>query len=220
VPCGIMDQLISTLGNESGALLIDCRTGDTRPVPFADPKMSLLIANSEVRHSLGSSAYAARKSACVEAAQVLGVPELGQATLAMVNAAQAKLGDVLHRRARHVVTENERTRAAADAFERGNWHTAGTLMYESHQSLRDDFEVSSPELDTLVELARDIGEKGGVFGARMTGGGFGGCTVTLIASDRAAEIGNRLAERYQQHHGRPLTWFMAHPSRGAHVVQP
>lgn len=220
VPCGIMDQLISALGNESGALLIDCRTGHSRPVPFADPRMSLLIANSEVRHSLGSSAYAARKSACVEAAQILGVPELGQATLSMVNAAQARLGDVLHRRARHVVTENERTRAAAHAFEQGDWHRAGALMYESHQSLRADFEVSSPELDTLVQLARDIGEDGGVFGARMTGGGFGGCTVTLIASDRAADIGARLADRYQRHHDRPLSWFIAHPARGAHVIQP
>ncbi len=220
VPCGIMDQLISTLGNESGALLIDCRTGDTRPVPFADPSISLLIANSEVRHSLGAGAYAERKSACVDAAHKLGVAELGQATLAMVNAAEGKLGPVLHRRARHVVTENERTRAAADALGKGNWRAAGALMYESHRSLSEDFEVSSPELDTLVQLARDIGEGGGVFGARMTGGGFGGCTVTLIASDRAGQVGARLAEQYQQRHGRPLTWFIAKPARGAHVVQP
>ena len=91
-------------------------------------------------------------------------------------------------------------------------------MYESHQSLRDDYEVSAPELDTLVELASDIGVAGGVYGARMTGGGFGGCTVTLAASDRVADIGERLAREYQRRHGRALTWFVSRPARGAHVV--
>jgi len=220
VPCGIMDQLISTLGNESGALLIDCRTSDTYPVAFADPKVALLIANSQVRHELAAGAYAERRSACVEAAKMLGVTELGQATLSMVNAAETKLGPLLYRRSHHVVTENERTRAAADALGRRDWKTAGALMYQSHRSLREDFEVSAPELDTLVELARDIGESGGVFGARMTGGGFGGCTVTLIATERASDIGARLASQYEQRHGRALTWFIARPSRGAHIVQP
>jgi galactokinase len=218
VPCGIMDQLISVLGDDAGALLIDCRTEQTSLVPFADPAVSVLIANSNVRHSLGDGAYAARLSACVEAARQLGVPELGQATPAMVAAAEAALGPLLHRRARHVVTENARTRAAADALAGGDWRAAGALMYASHQSLRDDFEVSAPELDTLVELARDIGEAGGVFGARMTGGGFGGCTVTLAASDRVAAIGEHLAREYQHRHDRPLTWFVSRPARGAHLV--
>jgi len=218
VPCGIMDQLISVLGEEAGALLIDCRSQQTRLVPFADPSVALLIANSNVRHSLGDGAYAVRMSGCVDAAHLLGVPELGQATPAMVGAAEQTLGPLLYRRARHVVTENARTRAAADALAGGDWRAAGALMYESHRSLRDDFEVSSPELDTLVELAHDIGEAGGVFGARMTGGGFGGCTVTLAAADRVADIGERLAREYQRRHGRALTWFVSRPSRGAHVV--
>jgi galactokinase len=157
-------------------------------------------------------------SACAEAARTLGVPELGMATPAMVNAAAEVLGPLLYRRARHVVTENERTRAAADALAGRDWRRAGALMYESHRSLRDDFEVSAPELDTLVELARDIGEGEGVFGARMTGGGFGGSTVTLVATDRTAAIGARLADEYQRRHDRSLTWFVAHPARGAHVV--
>ena len=220
VPCGIMDQLISVLGDEAGALLIDCRTGQTRLVPFADPSVSLLIANSNVRHSLGDGAYAVRMSGCMDAARVLGVAELGLATPAMVTAAESKLGPLLHRRARHVVTENVRTRAAADALAGGDWRAAGALMYESHQSLRDDFEVSAPELDTLVQLAGHIGEAGGVFGSRMTGGGFGGCTVTLAASDRVAAIGERLAREYQLRHDRPLAWFVSRPARGAHVVEP
>src|SRR6185369_15501800 len=212
VPCGIMDQLISVLGDERGALLIDCRTQQARVVPFADPSVSLLISNSNVRHSLGDGAYAERKAATVEAAQRLGVAELGLATPDTVAAAEAKLGALLHRRARHVVTENARTRAAADALAAGDWRAAGALMYESHRSLRDDFEVSAPELDTLVDLARDIGEAGGVFGSRMTGGGFGGCTVTLAASDRTAAIGDRLAREYQGRHGRALTWFVSRPA--------
>ena len=150
---------------------------------------------------------------------MLDVAELGLATPAMVGAAASKLGPLLHRRARHVVTENARTRAAADALAGGDWRAAGALMYESHQSLRDDFEVSSPELDTLVQLAGDIGEAGGVFGARMTGGGFGGCTVTLAATDRVADIGERLAREYQRRHDRPRAWFVSRPARGAHVIE-
>jgi len=218
VPCGIMDQLISVLGDEAGALLIDCRAQQTRLVPFADPAVSLLIANSNVRHSLGDGAYAARMSACLEAAHKLGVPELGQATVASVAAAEQTLGPLLYRRARHVVSENARTRAAADALAGGDWRAAGARMYESHQSLRDDYEVSAPELDTLVELAADIGVAGGVYGARMTGGGFGGCTVTLAATDHVAAIGDRLAREYQGRHGRALTWFVSRPARGAHLV--
>jgi galactokinase len=219
VPCGIMDQLISVMGDEAGALFIDCRTGQTRLVPFADRSVSLLIANTNVRHSLGDGAYAERMSACVEAARLLGVAELGRATPAMVEAAEVTLGPLLYRRARHVVTENARARAAADALTSLSWRDAGTLMYESHRSLRDDFEVSSPELDTLVQVASNIGEAGGVFGARMTGGGFGGCTVTLAATERVADIGDRLSREYQQHHGRPLAWFVSRPARGAHLVQ-
>jgi galactokinase len=219
VPCGIMDQLISVMGDEAGALLIDCRTEQARVVPFADPSVALLIANSNVRHSLGDGAYAARLAACVEAARKLGVAELGQATPAMVAAANGALEPLLQKRARHVVTENARTSAAAEALAGGDWRTAGALMYQSHQSLRDDFEVSAPELDTLVDLAREIGEAGGVFGARMTGGGFGGCTVTLAASDRVAAIGEHLAREYQHRHDRRLTWFVSRPARGAHVVE-
>jgi galactokinase len=218
VPCGIMDQMISVLGDDSGALLIDCRSQQARLVPFADPSVSLLIANSNVRHALGDGTYAARMSACVEAAHVLGVPELGQATPAMVATAERALGPLLFRRARHVVSENTRTRAAADGLAGSDWRGTGQLMYESHRSLRDDFEVSAPELDTLVDLAGEIGEAGGVFGARMTGAGFGGCTVTLAATDRVAEIGDRLARDYQRLHARALTWFVSRPARGAHVV--
>jgi galactokinase len=219
VPCGIMDQLISVLGEEAGALLIDCRSQETHLVPFADPSVALLIANSNVRHSLGDGAYAARMSACVEAAHTLGVAELGQATPALVAAAEATLGPLLYRRARHVVSENARTRAAAEALAGGDWRGAGALMYESHRSLRDDFEVSSPELDTLVDLAREVGETGGVFGARMTGGGFGGCVIALVPTDRCAHVRQAVNERFAHQRWPPPRYMNATPSDAARRIR-
>ena len=109
--------------------------------------------------------------------------------------------------------------ATAEALRQGDFERAGALMYASHRSLRDDYEVSSPELDTLVAIAGEIGEAGGVFGARMTGGGFGGCTVTLAAADRIAGLGERLAREYERRHERALTWFVSRPARGAHVLE-
>jgi galactokinase len=136
----------------------------------------------------------------------------------MVESARGIFDPVVRRRARHVVTENARTQEAAKHLEERAFSAVGALMFESHRSLRDDFEVSSPELDTLVQFASDVGEAGGVFGARMTGGGFGGCTVTLAASDRVDQIGDHFATEYEKRHGRSLSWFVSRPSRGAHVV--
>ena len=133
----------------------------------------VLICNSNVRHSLGDGEYARRRADCEEAARRLGLPTLRSATRAAVEEARDALGPVVYRRARHVVTENARTLAAAEALAASDLAAVGALMYQSHESLRDDFEVSCAELDTLIELAREIGLAGGIFGARMTGGGFG-----------------------------------------------
>ena len=219
VPCGIMDQLISVLGDPAGALLIDCRTQQTKLVPFADPSVTLLIANSNVRHSLGDGAYAVRMSGCVEAARVLGVAELGLATPAMVSSAERALGPLLYRRARHVVTENVRTRTAADALAGGDWAEAGALMYESHRSLRDDYEVSSPELDTLVDLAREMGSAGGVYGARMTGGGFGGCTINLVREAQVLEFQEQIAPAYREQTGLTPVIYVSSAVEGAEEVR-
>jgi galactokinase len=219
VPCGLMDQLASVMGDEAGALLIDCRLEAVRVVPFADPDVSVLICNTNLKHALADGAYARRRTECSEAARQLGVATLRDATPVMVEAARGSIDPALHRRARHVTTENLRTLAAATHLEAGEFAEVGALMYQSHRSLRDDFEVSSAELDALVDVAGEIGAAGGVLGARMTGGGFGGCTVTLASSDRVAEIGDRLASGYQQRHGRPLSWFVSRPTRGAHVVE-
>jgi galactokinase len=220
VPCGLMDQLASVMGDEAGALLIDCRFESVRVVPFADPDVSVLICNTNVKHALADGAYARRRTECAEAARQLGVSSLRDATPAMVEAAGGNIDPAVQRRARHVTTENLRTLAAAAHLQAGEFAEVGALMYESHRSLRDDFEVSSVELDTLVDVAREIGEAGGVLGARMTGGGFGGCTVTLVRTEQVGTAAETLAREYRQRTGQSQTSFISRPARGAHILDP
>ena len=220
VPCGLMDQLASVMGDEAGALLIDCRFEVVRVVPFADPDVSVLVCNTNVRHALADGAYARRRTECAEAARQLGVPSLRDATPAMVEAARGIFNPAVRRRARHVTTENLRTLSAAAHLEAREFVEVGALMYESHRSLRDDFEVSSAELDTLVDVAREIGEMGGVLGARMTGGGFGGCTVTLVRTEHVGTVAETLSREYRSRTGQSETSFISRPARGAHLVDP
>ncbi|KAF1374305.1 hypothetical protein PFLUV_G00248620 [Perca fluviatilis] len=177
VPCGIMDQFVSVLGREGHALLIDCRSLEATPVPLADPGLVILITNSNVKHSLTGSEYPMRRRQCEEAASILGKDSLRDATMKDLEEARDRLDDVTCRRARHVIEEIERTVRAAEALKRGAYKEFGKLMVESHNSLRDLYEVSCRELDELVCAAMEVE---GVFGSRMTGGGFGGCTVTLL----------------------------------------
>jgi galactokinase len=218
VPCGIMDQLASVMGDPAGALLIDCQSEGVQVVPLPAAEVSVLVSNSQVQHALADGAYARRRAECTEAAERLGLPDLRAASPERVEAARASLGDPVFRRARHVVGENGRTLAAARALAAGDHRTAGTLMYESHRSLRDDYEVSCPELDVLVDIARELGEAGGVWGARLTGGGFGGCTITLVRADRAGAVAETLAREYARRTGRQTAPFLARPARGAHLL--
>jgi galactokinase len=218
VPCGLMDQLASVLGDEAGALLIDCQFELVRLVPFADPSVSVLICNTNIKHALADGAYSRRRAECAEAARQLGVPTLRDATPEMVDEARGIFDPVVRRRARHVVTENARTIDAALHLEARDFSRVGALMYESHRSLRDDFEVSCPELDVLVDVACEIGDAGGVLGARMTGGGFGGCTVSLVRTRRVAAVAEKLAAEYKRRTGCTLTHFVSGPARGAHLI--
>jgi len=220
VPCGLMDQLASVLGDDAGALLIDCRSEAVRLVPFADRGASVLICNTNVKHALADGAYARRRAECAEAARRLEVQSLRDATPAMVEDARASVDPVLRRRARHVATENVRTLAAADHLAAGDFVRVGALMYESHRSLRDDFEVSSAELDVLVDVASEIGEAGGVFGARLTGGGFGGSTVTLVRTEDVDAVAETLGREYLRRTGHVSTTFVSRPARGARLVEP
>ena len=217
MPCGIMDQFISTLGEKGHAMLLDCRSKKPRMVPMDDPSLSVLIANSNVKHELTGSEYPDRRRQCEKAARLLGVEKLRDATLPMLDAAKKVFdaesgGAICFRRARHVITENDRTVRMADALVAGDWKTCGELMNASHVSMRDDFEISCSEIDILVEIAQSLS---GVIGSRMTGGGFGGCTVSLIDTDKINLISTEIAKRYRMECGRDATIFATCPAQGA-----
>jgi galactokinase len=219
VPCGIMDQFISVMGREGHLLLLDCRSRKTELVPMRDPSVELLIANTNVKHELGSGQYARRRAQCEAAAKILGVPSLRDATAAALESAKSKMEEVVFRRARHVIGEIERTVQAAAAVRASQWQKVGDLMYASHRSLRDDYEVSCAELDALVEIAGGIGLKGGVFGCRMTGGGFGGCAVALVKTDSVPAITKELATAYQKKTNIAATIFGSRPAAGATIIK-
>ena len=220
VPCGIMDQFISVLGRKDHLLLLDCRSRKTELVPMRDPSVSLLITNTNVKHELGSGQYAKRRAQCEAAAKILGLSSLRDATAAALQQARGRMEDVVFRRARHVIGEIERTPKAARLLAASDWSAAGQLMYASHFSLRDDYEVSCAELDAVVEIARSIGEPGGVFGCRMTGGGFGGCAVALVKTDAVDAISKKIGADYRQKTGIEATLFVSRPAAGATVLQP
>ncbi len=183
VPCGIMDQLAVNAGHVGHALLIDCQSLSVTPTPLPEG-VAMVVVDSGVKHALADGEYAKRRADCEQAASILGVGCLREASLADVEAAHATLGDRVFRRARHVVSEIERTRRFATAMATGELQAAAALMAASHASLRDDYEVSCPELDTLVEIANTLG----VAGARMMGGGFGGSTIQLVPASAAVDL--------------------------------
>jgi galactokinase len=205
VQCGIMDQLASALGSEGSALFIDCRSLESEPVPLPEG-LAIVVIDSKVPRNLGDTAYNRRREECAEAAQALGVESLRDATPEMLAASRSAPGDVLLRRARHVVTENERVVATAAALRSGDLDALGRLFAESHASLRDRFEVSSPELDTLVDIAVGVP---GVVASRMTGAGFGGCTVTLAHHETVDRLRERILRDYPARTGRkPRVWVV------------
>ena len=211
VPCGIMDQFAVCFGRAGHALLIDCRSRQVRHVPL-DPAVRVLVFDSGVRHRLADGDYAVRREQCRQACAGLGVASLRDLDGLP---ATASLPPPLEARARHVVTENVRVAAFVAALEARDWVAAGRLMKESHHSLAVDYEVSCPELDTLVALAERLP---GVFGCRMTGGGFGGCVVALVAADHATEAGQMLAQAYRGATGIDASWFVTDAAGGAVVV--
>jgi galactokinase len=219
MPCGIMDQFISVMGKEGHLLLLDCRSRETELVPMADERLSLLIVNTNVKHELTGGGYAKRREQCYEAAKVLGVPSLRTATMKMLGGARKELDPVVFKRARHVIGEIDRTTKAAKEIKAANWPKVGDLMYASHYSLKEDYEVSCAELDVVVELAESLGPKNGVIGCRMTGGGFGGCAVALVETAKVKTISENIAKDYQKRTGIKPTLFVSRPAAGATVVK-
>jgi galactokinase len=219
VPCGIMDQFTAILARENHALLLDCRSHTATPVPMTDPAVTVLVINTNIRHKLAQSEYTQRRSQCETAARALKVKALRDATPATLEAARGQMEPVVFRRARHVVSENQRTLQAAQAIQNSDWDTVGQLMYDSHASLRDDYEVSCPELDMVVEMARAIGPAGGVIGCRMTGGGFGGCAVGLVKTEAVQQITRSLDSAYEKKTGQQADIFSSRPAAGARILK-
>ncbi|PRD17511.1 galactokinase [Pantoea coffeiphila] len=210
--CGIMDQLISALGEKDHAMLLDCRTLGTRPVPMPED-IAVVIINSNFRRSLVGSEYNTRRQQCEEGAAFFGQSSLRDVTLAQFNERQNELDPLVAKRVRHVLTENARTLEAADALANGDLNRMAVLMAESHASMRDDFEITVPAIDQLVDIVKAaLGESGGV---RMTGGGFGGCVVALMPQDRVAGVKAAVAEQYEAQSGIKETFYVCKASEGA-----
>ena len=214
---GIMDQYVAVFGKEGHALLIDCRTLNSKAIRLDLSSAEIVVCNSGIKHALASGEYNTRRSQCEKGVEQLKrhLPEISalrDVTRSDLERYQTELSDLVFRRCRHVVTENERTLDAAKAFETNDLELAGKMMRSSHISLRDDFEVSCPELDLLVSLAEDFD---GVYGARMTGGGFGGCTVNLVERERTNEFIEYIARKYERETNRRAEVFIVKPSNGA-----
>jgi len=212
VPSGIMDQLISAGGTAGHASLMDCRALTLTPVPLPAGTV-IAVMDSGTRRVLADVAYADRRAACERAAEEMRVTALRDATLDRLAAVS---DDTDRRRARHVITENARTLEAADAMRCGDVERLGRLMSESHHSLRDDFAVSGPGLDAIVEVARAAP---GCLGARMTGGGFAGCAVALVRQADTDAFTKSIVEGYD-HGGHTATVWICEPSAGATIVEP
>jgi galactokinase len=207
---GVMDQLASAAGQAGHALLIDCRDLTVTPIPLP-AGICLLVVDSGVRRAVAQSDYNERVAECQAAADALGVRSLREATSADLDG----LSGVLLRRARHVVTENERVLAAAEALRGERLEELGALFSASHTSLAGDFEVSTPELDALVAVAA---ETNGVIAARLTGAGFGGCTVNLVRTEGADAVGREVVARYARETGIETRFWVSKPAQGAGPV--
>ncbi len=235
-PCGIMDQYVSSVASSGSAILIDCRSLEYESVQMGEggahdesEKPVFVICNSNVKHSIGGGEYPIRVKQCAEATKSLQgicgdkIGSLRDATIAEVETARKKhkdgealMDDLTYRRAKHVVTENERTLKAKEALVNSNWKEFGRLMNQSHESMKSDYEVSCEEIDILVDLAQNFD---GVFGSRLTGGGFGGCTVTLVEPSRVEALCSYLKSEYSARTGgKECFCYETSPGPGAREV--
>ena len=220
MPCGIMDQFIVSCGMKGNLLLIDCRSNKGELVPFDDPSISVLVCNSNVKHQLTGSEYPDRVKQCKEAVLILQakypeVKALRDATIEQVESLKEEMGDVVYRRAIHVVSECQRCLDCKEALEAREYDRVGGILMEGHASLRDNFEVSTPELDALMEISV---EQTGVYGARMTGGGFGGCVICLVETKAASSVTSAIRKEYKERTGVECDVFMTSPAQGARIL--
>jgi galactokinase len=217
---GIMDQWTSVFGKSGTALLLDCRTLETTYLPLDTTDLAIVVCDSHVKHELASSEYNKRRAECEQGVELLreflpAIRALRDVTVAEFQQYETHLPEPIRRRCRHVVTENARTLKAAELLRIGNLQLLGPLMNESHQSLREDYEVSCPELDLLTDTAQQIE---GVFGARLTGGGFGGCTVNVVRRTDLNRFTNEVTRAYQHVFGLAPSISVVEPSAGANEI--
>lgn len=216
--CGNMDQLTSALGQKDHLVMIDCRSLDITPTPVPQG-YSIAIINSNVKHDLVTGEYNSRRQECEKAAEFFGVKALRDVSPEQFIARAAELqelDELAYKRAKHVISENHRVLEAVAALKAGDMHKLGELMADSHDSMRDDFEITIPEIDYLVELAQvAIGKNGG---ARMTGGGFGGCIVCLVPNEKVEELRKLIADNYQKQTGIQETFYVCTASDGVRLV--
>jgi galactokinase len=219
IRCGVMDQYISCCGVAAHALLIDCRSLESRHVAIA-PNLRLLIANSRVRHQHAGGEYNLRREACEEGVRLLSrylgpIQALRDVTPQQLESKRRKLPELIYRRCRHIVTENARVLEAEHALGSGDFLACGRAMNASHISMRDDFEITCPEVDMLAGLAQSVK---GVYGSRMTGGGFGGCTVSLVEASAVDKASQLLTDGYRIGMGRDVDIYVCAPSDGAQLI--
>jgi galactokinase len=209
--CGIMDQFISSLGKADHALLIDCRSLGYELVPMP-AGARIVVTDSAIRRGLVDSAYNERRAQCEEGARLMGVKALRDVSVEMFEAHQSRLPAVSARRCKHVVTEDQRTLDSVEALKRGDLAAFGLLMNASHASMRDGFEITTPDIDTLVEIQQNTP---GCFGARMTGGGFGGCTVALVQDGAVPAVVEAIQAQYPARTGKTPQVYVCRATDGA-----
>ena len=218
VQCGIMDQYISRLGKKDNALLIDCRTNEYLLVPFENEEYQIVICNSKVERGLVDSEYNKRRKECNQAVEFFAekldknITALRDLDLDTLHKYREELSETVYKRAHHVISENKRVLAAKKALEANDMNNLGKLLYASHKSLSDDYEVSCDELDLLVDLAS---QQKGVKGARMTGAGFGGCTVNLVNKEYTADFVEKIKNKYYEKTNLKADIYITNPASGA-----
>ncbi|MBQ4827921.1 galactokinase [Alteromonas sp. MMG017] len=210
--CGIMDQLVSAMGHEGSAMLLDCQSLAIEHSPLPSSHQ-IVIINSNVKRGLVDSEYNLRREQCEQGASLLSVPSLREATIEMLETAKPHMPEVVYRRARHIITENARTLSASEALKVGDITTVSEAMAESHVSMRDDFEITVPPIDYLVEIIGEVlGKTGGV---RMTGGGFGGCVVALVPTDSVDAVKQVVTDKYFDETGYKADIYVCAATQGA-----
>ena len=212
--CGIMDQAISANGTKDHLLRIDCKSYELTQVAVPQ-NLVILIINSNIKHQLVGSEYNDRRESCEKAAKIMGVDLLRDATMAQLEKFKSQMDDETYRRARHVITEDERVLEASAAFEKGDLDTLAKLMYQSHVSMKDDFEITVKETDALVDIVKNtLGEQKAA--VRQTGGGFGGCVVAVVEPENVQKVKDAVNAQYKAVSGIDATIFETTACAGAH----